>query len=115
MKRSLCGLAVLGLAAVPDWAAAFDPCWVPPPPCGYGYWYAVPVYLVPVHPALPPAVAVAPVRQAPLAPPRITPVEQPATATPKPAPPRIEPAPIPPAFAAPTAAPPPDSVRPAGG
>lgn len=63
MKRYLCWLAVLAVAAIPDWASAYHPCGWPPPPCGYpvGPGYYPPVVYVPVYPpAAPPRVHVSP-------------------------------------------------------
>ena len=111
MTRSLCAFAVLGVAAVPDWASAYHPCWAPPLPCGYGYGYAVPVYPVYPLPAYPPVAAI-PARPAPARAPLAPPTIAPAAAAPKAAP-RDEPAAIPPAFADPRPAPAPEAVRPA--
>ena len=90
MKRYLCWLAVLGLAVVPDWASAFQPCWYPRRPCLPYYPPAPPVYVVPCIP----------VYEVPLPPPRIyttpqqpaKPSSGPAAAAPKPATPPIPPA-----------------------
>lgn len=88
MTRYLCCLALFGVAAVPDWATAYHPCWVPPP-CAPVPAYPPQFYLIP-HPV--------PVYEVPL-PPTIHRV--PAAAT------------RPPALAAPTPAPAPEPVRPA--
>jgi hypothetical protein len=120
MKRYLCWLAVLGVAAVPDWASACWPGWgvrwyAPPPP--------PPIYAVPV---CPPPIYVAPPIYAPypvpvLPPPRLEPV--PPMAVPAPAPARSSdgmgtaPAPTwsPGAKSLPTRPPAVEPVRPAGG
>jgi hypothetical protein len=69
MKRYLCWLAVLAVAAVPDWASAYHRCGWPPPPCGYvvGPVSYPPVVYVPVYqpPMAPPKVYIAPAPAAP--------------------------------------------------
>jgi hypothetical protein len=89
MTRYLCCLAVLGVGALPDWATAYHPCWVPPP-CGPAPGYPMQFYLVP------PA---APVYEVPLPPPSVHVVPAPkAAAVPTPAAPRTDaPAPVRPA------------------
>src|SRR5690349_10220158 len=103
MKRYLCGVAVLGVVAVPDWASAFHPCWAPPPPCGHfappPLVYAPPPVLVvpcvPVYEAPPasPRVYVVPAETAvtpPTPQPKPAPAAPPAVATPEPRPaPRV--------------------------
>ncbi|MFO0797364.1 MAG: hypothetical protein U0804_07785 [Gemmataceae bacterium] len=91
MTRYLCCLAVFGVAAVPDWATAYHPCWAPPPPCGPVPAYPPQFYLIP---------APVPVYEVPLPPPTIQRV--PAAASTRP-----------PALATPTPAPAPEPVRPA--
>lgn len=110
MKRYLCWLALLGVAALPDWASAFypfRPCWAPPPPCQpFGYGGPVFPRLRPFAPSVvpdcevpvsPPAVHVFPVTVVP-----VSPAPAPATAT-RPTPPTptkpptvtVEPSPAP--------------------
>ncbi|HYH68679.1 MAG TPA: hypothetical protein VD866_28560 [Urbifossiella sp.] len=81
MTRYLCCLAVFGVAAVPDWATAYHPCWAPPP-CAPAPLYPQQFYLIP-HPL--------PVYEVPLPPPVVQRVpaaaaRQPVQATPTPAP-----------------------------
>lgn len=80
MMRSFCWLGLLGVAVVPDWAAAFQPCWCPPPPC-----YVVPVCPPPVY-----VVPCVPVYNAPvlLAPPKVYVTPQVAPVT------RVQPTPV---------------------
>ena len=85
MTRYLFCLAVLGVGAVPDWATAYHPCWVPPP-CGPAPAYPQYFYLVP------PA---APVYEVPLPPPAVYPVPRAAVRAQEPAPARPWPAPAP--------------------
>jgi len=89
MTRYLCCLAVFGVAAVPDWATAYHPCWAPPP-CAPVPLYPQQFYLIP-HPL--------PVYEVPLPPPVVQRVPAaaarqpvPATPTPAPAPEPVRPA-----------------------
>lgn len=90
MTRYLCWVAVLGVVAIPDWAAACRPGWGPPvyaPACYPAY--GPPVYQsYPVCPqyALPPSYVCPPAPCAPLAPPRIESIPKSAVPAPAPAP-----------------------------
>jgi hypothetical protein len=125
MKRSLCWLAVLGIAVLPDWASAYHPCYAPPPPCGsFGppaYHQPPVVLVVPVYVPVAPATSAAPLPSPRVftetTPPPVRPappaVKPDAVATPAPKPPEFRPSnpprtATPPAvspFAAPTPAP----------
>src|SRR5262249_40001693 len=70
MRRCLCWLAVLGVAAAARGASAYPPCGSPPPPYGYPVgpiYYPRPVVYVPVYevPLAPPKVYVTPAKPTP--------------------------------------------------
>lgn len=105
MKRYLCWLAVLGIASVPDWASAFQPCWAPPPPpcVPYGPPVGYMRPLVFVQPCIP-------VYEVPLPGPQVYPIPpatvsgNPRSGSPRPVP--VATTPPTPVFATPTSAPP---------
>lgn len=117
MKRYVCFVALLGVAAIPDWASAFFRPWCAPPPCsphGYGYGgfggYAVPVPVYPPPVFVQPCV---PVYEVPVAPPRVYQVPPVAAVqSPTPAVNPVKPPTAPAVTAVPKPAPAPTAVKP---